>query len=690
MILRPLATFGCAVMIMCGASPWMPQCPAQTCPAAFANLGFDGDTFNNGVAPGWSSSTDGGVTFRRRVGGNFQGGVAQGIDAANGWAQKSYLFQSGQVCAGTEYEIKVTAGWSPATANGTRWTSSLGVAQGHQTDWSAMTHQAQLWPFGTAAATNTAALRVIALGGVLTVMIKIEQAWSSTWIDDMSITVVGAATIPPTATHTLTPTSVNTKTPTPTLPPQLGPNLLTNSGFEGAFSNGVASGWTGFAAAAGGYHKQNALLGRIGGGIYGFMPNWPTNMDDENVRMSAKTYLVDLSRFNMVKRLREELGDDTLIVAKTDAETLFPNGDPYSNPTLNGRYMADWWAARSVADGFFAHAYYGVNEPDMNHVPNLIKAAQFELAYTRRLHQLGLRSVVLNHAFGTPANLNNMLIPEVRDLLAEADYVGYHPYADPRYNRTCDPRGFDIVMRYTQIRALYDQRGWRVPPAIYTEGGVHVIVENGSPNPQEARDDMVCYEALLRTQDRMAIGLNYFVTASWGGWAGYDITRYPLIIDGIRAANRANPYDARTGLRAQQVGGKREPFDRGVAQAVNTQPGATYIIELWAQYTFYDGYPNAWPSSAVIRVGWDPSGQTANPDAPSVQWSGNLVGGTLVETDIWYRFQATVIAGGPQGSLWLRAAQAQALPSVRVSFDDVSLRQSLTSAPVGFPLLNAY
>lgn len=657
------------------------------CPASFTNLGFNGETFPGGVAPGWRADPDNGVTFSRRTGPTLEGGVAQNLAARNGWDQKSLLFQVGTVCPGSEYELRVTAQWLATQPTATRWTSGVGMAHGSGAGWGEMERTVNFWGYGTTPASNTVTLRFVATDSTVTVMIFMNIAWSDAWVDDMVITEIGQATIPPTATRTPTSTPFNTYSPTPTVPAYVGPNLLVNGGFEGGFSGGLANGWASFTPVATGYTKRSAQLGRIGGGIYGYSTG---NEDNENVRMSAKTYLVDLSRYDLVLRLRQELGDDVITIAKTDAETLFPGGDPYSNPEANGRTFAEWWRARSARDGWYAHAYYGVNEPDMNNVENLKKAARFDLAYTRRLHELGLRSIVLNHAFGTPANLNNMLIEEVRALLAEADYVGYHAYADPRYNQMCDPRGFDIVERYRQIVAMYEARGWRIPPVIYTEGGDHGIDPNGFPSPAHVRDDLVCYEGVMR-QSPWALGMCYFVTATWpGGWDGYDITRYPEIITACRQVNQAHPVDAHSGLWAQQFGGNRTAFDRGVVQQITTQPGKTYIFDGWFSYTFYDGAgaTPAWPSSATLRVGWDPTGQTSHPDAATVQWSGNLIGHPLRETDMWFRVQRTFVAAGTHASLWVRGAQAAAVPAVRIGMDDLSLRQDLTEGTQpGSPIL---
>lgn len=654
------------------------------CPAVVANPGFNAP-FTGGVASGWTVTPETGITPKQFTGAPYEGSSAQGFQARTGWNWRVTVYQVITVCPGSEYEVRIRAGWINLTSNSNRWVSSLGAASGAVTQWGQMSVTETLWDYGNATTSVDKSLRIVALGNQITVMAYLELGWSDAWVDDMVITEVGQATVPPTSTPSPTPLVGSTATPTPTSPSQLGPNILVNGDFESGFQSGLANNWTSFATAQTGYTKENARLGRIGGGIYGFDSNNP-GQDDENVRMSAKTYLVDLGRYNLVERFRNELGNDVLTIAKTDAETLFPNGNPYlapADPEANGRTMADWWHNRSARDGFYPHAYYGLNEPDMNTPTNLQRAARFDLAFTRRLHELGHRSIVLNHSFGTPGDLNNMLLPEVRDLLAEADYLGYHGYAaGSSTSRSCDPNAAYIVFRYDQIAPMYAQRNWRIPPMIYTEGGDFTF---NAGEAAAVRDDMICFEGKLR--ERSIVGLCYFVTGSWGGWHDWDITRFPLIIDGVRDVNRAHPVDAHDGTGAQQVGGERAAFDRGVVQSFATQADSYYLIDGWAHYTFYDGYagggqPARWPAAAEILVGWDPTGQTGNPAAPSIQWSSNLIGTAIGDADLWYRFQKTFTATGNTASLWLRGRQQQATPSVRVSFDDVSVRRDLAGVPV--------
>jgi hypothetical protein len=276
-----------------------------------------------------------------------------------------------------------------------------------------------------------------------------------------------------------------------------------------------------------------------------------------------------------------------------------------------------------------------------------------------------------------------MLVPEVVELLSEADYVGYHPYSQLPY-LMCDPEGFDTVLRYIPIIDLYEERGFRMPPVIYTEGGDHGIDPLGPRTPEMVRDDLVCFEGVMR-QYPWTVGLCYFLTAQWPSmqWPDFDLTRFPQIITGIREANRAHPYDAYEGQNAQLLGGQREVFDLGICQPVATVSGGRYIVSSQLAYSFYDGqagggHAAAWPSAAEVYLGWDPTGQTSNGNASTIQWTGNLVGHPMAETDRFYRCQRTFTATGLQASVWIRGAQDQAVPSVRVNVDDVWVRQALS------------
>lgn len=510
-------------------------------------------------------------------------------------------------------------------------------------------------------------------------------------LDDMAVIGPVPGTPYPTNTPTATPTPFGSPTPTPTLPAGLGPELLTNGGFEGSYSSGVGAGWTSFKHSAGGFFKPNERLGRLGGGIYGCfagspVPGYSCVDEYESLRMSGKTYLIDASRYDLIGRFRDELGPEVLIIGKIEAGadiSVFPDGDTWQNNAYeDGRRFADYvetqWIQKNP--GFVADAYYCLNEAEVNIPSNMAKVCNFELGFTRRMHELGRRTCVFNNSVGTPSPLENVLIPEMRQLMAEADYLGYHAYGDWTTGWMCPPSANIWTYRWQQVVAWYQERGWRHPPVIYTEGGQYWW--EGSKTPQQIIDDLNCYEERERLEEFWSVGLQYFVTGAWpGAWDAMHLARFPEIITACRATNQAHPVDAKGGLNSQEIGCWKQSLDAGITQSVATTAGRQYEFNGWFKYEYEHGYPNP----AQIEVGWDPTGQTANANAATVQWSGDLIAlgpnnpiytGPW-ETDIWYEYRATFDATSSQGSLWVRVRQTSGSMTSRVYMDNLSVRERL-------------
>ncbi len=479
------------------------------------------------------------------------------------------------------------------------------------------------------------------------------------------------------------------------------PGRIANGDFEGSFTNGVAEAWEAFEVRPGGFWKPNELLGRLGGGIYGCFEGHPDPDYDcideyQSVRMSAKAYLIDASRYDLVGRFEGWLGPEVLTIGKIGPETvthIYPDGDTWEhNAEADGRRFADYvhenWILTNP--GFVADAYYCLNEPSVNVVTNLQRVCKFELGFTRRMHELGYRTCVLNNSVGTPATLENMLIDEVRELFAEADYVGYHAYGNWDSGWMCPPEADPYTYRWQTVAQWYIDRGWRFPPVLYTEGGQYWW--EGEKTPQQISDDLVCFERRERQEEFWSIGLQYFVTGAWpGAWDAMHIGRYPEIIDACRAANRAHPVDAHGGIRSQEFGGTGK-FDLGIVQAIETAPGWTYSFRGWFKYEYELG----WPNHAVIRVGWDPTGQTTNALASTVQWSEDLIAlgannpihDGPWDSDLWYRYTDVFAATGDSASIWIRGSQRGGANRVRIYVDDVELAG--TPPPPGASHLTIY
>jgi hypothetical protein len=507
-------------------------------------------------------------------------------------------------------------------------------------------------------------------------------------VDDLVLYGPIPGDLPPTATPTATNTPAIPNTPTNT--PPTGSELLTNTGFEGTFAgNGVAEGWTGFAVSSNGFWKENEKLGRLGGGIYGCfegsgVPGYTCMDEYQTIRMSAKTNLIDLSRYDLVGQFTDELGPEVITIAKIDAEApshIYPDGNTWlTNAYDDGRrfaqYYYDDWI--STNPGFEADAYYGLNEAEVNIAENMRKVATFELGFADRLHELGFKACVMNNSVGTPGDINNMYLQEVRDLFAVADYVGYHAYGDWNTGWMCTTGADPYTFRWQPVADTYIANGWRFPPVIYTEGGQYWW--EGEKTPEQVRDDLICYEARERTEEFWSLGLCYFVTGAWpGAWDEMHIGRYPLIIDGCRATNLAHPVDAHGGTKSQEFGARNQSFDRGIVRQVGTISGRTYRFTGWFKYEFDEG----WPCAATIQVGWDPTGQTSNAGAASIQWSGDLIAAgpnNPIYTgpwdhEFWYQYDTTLAATGSSASLWIRGTQATGATSTRVYVDDVSLKE---------------
>jgi hypothetical protein len=257
-----------------------------------------------------------------------------------------------------------------------------------------------------------------------------------------------------------------------------------------------------------------------------------------------------------------------------------------------------------------------------------------------------------------------------RELLDEADYLGYHT-GGPIYGGLI-AENYDPSLYCGEFKEYLDARGWRMPPVIYTENAVGDWQNHWTG--QVVLEDHIAWADIF-TMDPWAVGTCQFLTLSWpGSWPGFSTsqcgTECDLLTDGMGAYNRAHPVDAHGGTKSQQFGNIGPGgFRGGVVQAVETVPGQWYYFRAWWKYEWFDG-----PKPPVmLRFGIDRSGQTSDPDASTVSWSPNLIEDQDWESDIWYRGEGPVEATGNVLSLWLEAGNSHPEVSVRVSIDDVSL-----------------
>jgi len=462
-------------------------------------------------------------------------------------------------------------------------------------------------------------------------------------------------------------------------------NLLYNGDFEQPFPDRVARGWKEYSIWESGLVAANPQTGPIGGGVYGAARcrGGVCEEDVETLRMSAKVHLVDRARMDMVSRIREEMGPDAIVVLKLspeDWENQRGMRNLEGDIEANGAAFAEYCYEECARTGHWPRCFYGQNEPDMNNAEALAKVCRFELAFTRRLHQLGLRSCVVNNSTGTPGPKANMYIPEMRALLAEADYVGYHCYGGPKDELMCAESSlFDFSLRWRQFAEGYRKRRWRFPPMIYTEsttwGG---WMGSERFTPETVRDDILCFGGKM-LEDPWVVGMCIFNTGAWAGqvWKKWDITRYPrIIIDPIREWNRSHPVDAHGGRGSQVIAGIGERVDRSICQEAATVAGRRYDLSGWFKFEFFDCRGRPLGHTAWAQLGYDPTGQTSDMEANSIRWSGNLIGKEIVETDLWYEAKQEFEAQGDRTSVWVRFRQPEKKPSVRLCIDDVVLREA--------------
>jgi hypothetical protein len=458
-------------------------------------------------------------------------------------------------------------------------------------------------------------------------------------------------------------------------------NLLRNGDFEAGFdTSGVAKAWQAFGQGI--TCKPNPRLGRIGGGIYGteFKPSGhgDVNSDYQTMRLHGKVNLIDASRFDVVSKLKKQLGPETITIAKLGAEPFFGGAkealvpDPYKN----GQKFADHCYQKSKETNHWARAYYGLNEGNVNDAVDMAKIARFELGFAEKLHTYGLKAVVLNNSVGTPSDMNNMLLPEVRQLLAVADYLGYHCYGGPKGELMCHPDSLEwFSLRWRKVKKMYDDRGWRLPPVIYTEGttwgGWH-----GSIKPQAIRDDLIEFHKYM-LQDDWTVGLTVFCTGNWKGqiWSKWNLANYPgwqegtphLIVDAIRKLNQQHPVDAYNSVNAQELSFTENATQGGIVQRFRTRIGGRYKLRACFRFEF----DRVWPNPLTLSIGFDPTGQTKN--SRLVKFGSDLIKQYQWESDAWHQYETSFIARTPNLSLWLKAAKPKN-GTAWLYLDDISLQ----------------
>lgn len=483
----------------------------------------------------------------------------------------------------------------------------------------------------------------------------------------------------PTKTPTPSPTITNTPTVTP---PVLGPNLLTNGGFESSFVDGLANGWSRWSSHGQLNWRENPKLGRMGAGVCG-----PINSRGEYcecnrsmLAMNAKFHLDIIGTGNFGMIAKQSNPEIRLIGRKFNDDLLGNRLLTMSEAQLIalGHQQAEE-AYATFQNGYLAHCWTDANEQNFDNDFHRRQYLHYCLAFVRRCKELGIRSCVFSMAVGTPNNVAAMLSDEVRQVLAEADYVAYHAYGPPGTDLMMTSAPEQHAFRWRTYARWYAERGWRMPPMLYTEGttfgGWH-----GRFSPGQIGQDMIAYGGEMK-RDPWAVAMTVFCMADWtqgGAWNYWDVSPFfNEILNPVGAWNAQNPVDAFEGTRAQQFeNALGMEMIGGIVQPVVVPTAGTYLLDTRLKWEWFPVRTSQRRPAVALALGYDPTGQTANGAAPTVVWSDELIGRLRMDTDIWYRAQWLVNLPAGTVSIWVRGSQLQPHPPVRISVDNIGLYAS--------------
>ena len=448
--------------------------------------------------------------------------------------------------------------------------------------------------------------------------------------------------------------------------PPAGTNLVTNPGFEGNFTNGRAEGWRAWTVNGQGYWKQSSRIGRIGSGSYA----GGGNIVQAVKRLNPKVILLEGNALGMAAELRRTL-PDALMIGRIYFDDLY--SQYLSDPERYGRILAERCIALNRPE---IDVWQGINEPYVNDPASARKAARFDKAFSDRIQDLGKKSVVLNLAVGNPGDMAMMLLPEIVDLLATADYVGYHTYGGNKDLLLIGPQSPYFSLRWRFYADMYAARGLRMPPVIYTEANTFyqwkVNTPDGKPlfEPWQIRDDLIAFEEESR-KDPWSVGIAiYLFGSSSAKFEGREMANEPVIYEGGGDHNWNHPADAKAGIRSQQFGTDAGAFEGGIVQRVQVEPGAEYRLAGTMKYE--TRLPR---SSIAFWVGYDLTGQLNDAAAGTIAWTTDLIAGESRETDIWYTQTLQFTATGDSVSIWFAGSQREGDYPFRISLDEVGLER---------------
>jgi hypothetical protein len=492
------------------------------------------------------------------------------------------------------------------------------------------------------------------------------------------------------------------------IPGTMGSNLVANSSFEQAFTNGVSAGWNRWwTGTSTGTWKQSQRMGKVGPARYDCGDlNECSYMNPKTVLLMGADPHRDPNGLGVMGDAWKPTGDglandpkfqDTIFVGRPYIDLSLPYYE--ADPVTRGQeYAAQCKHLESLVPRI--DCWQAFNEPGTGE--NWQRTLDFEYAFAQQAHELGLKTCSLNLSTGSPGNIWRMIDetfdPSCRDLLAVADYLGHHVYGGPNDQMMVANQVRDDACSYglrpRRFKDMYDRRGWRFPPVIATEGSTYGGWI-GKISPDQITNDLILMGQYMNA-DRWWCGYTNFATGvqcndTWRPWdmIGQRIGDGRLMSQAVGAWNADHPADAMNGLYSQMFGaGEVHPrttteltpaglFDGGINQAVNGLIGGeAYLLVAWVKYEFR----GLQPTELEFYLGVDPTGQTSNGDAATIEWGIDQVADKAKVHEIFTHVWRTFTATGPTASIWLRASHPMSNPSFKFYVDMVEVRQ-LDDAP---------
>ncbi|MBI4578760.1 MAG: hypothetical protein HY718_03605 [Planctomycetes bacterium] len=174
--------------------------------------------------------------------------------------------------------------------------------------------------------------------------------------------------------------------------------------------------------------------------------------------------------------------------------------------------------------------------------------------------------------------------------------------------------------------------------------------------------------------------------AAWRPWdmIGQRVGDGRLMSQAVGAWNAEHPADAMDGLYSQMFGaGKVHPkttleltpaglFNGGVNRVVSgLVPGEAYLLICWMKYEFR----GMQPTGLKFHLGVDPTGQTGNGNAGTINWGTDRIADQAPVHEIFSHVWRTFTPTSNSVSIWLRAGHSVNNPSFMVYVDKVEVKQ---------------